>query len=110
MIELNTDDLKAMITSPDTESRRLGLTLVFENINDIPPTEVKSFSSAYEDIINVRTMITGGLSSLWNDEEYSKTHYLAWGSAIDDLIFIKRNVCNDTNTLKTIFPELILPR
>ena len=109
MIELNTDDLKAMITSPDTESRRLGLTLVFENINDMPPTEVKAFSSAYEDIINIRTFITGGLS-MWHDDGYDKKHHLDYFKASDDLDFIKGNVCDDLETLDQIFPKFLFNR
>lgn len=109
MIELNKNDLKAMITSPDEESRRLGFTLVFENINDIPPAELVSFKEAYSNIINMHTMITGGLGSLWNDEEYNKTHYLTWGSVMEDITFIKENVCNDIPTLKSVFPELVIP-
>jgi hypothetical protein len=104
MIELNLTDLKEMITSPDAESRRLGLTMVAENINEIPETEVTSFKKAYESIINTRMGITGGFHFNNDDNEYFKTHPLTWGSVQMDARFIIENVTKDEPTLKSIFP------
>ena len=105
MIEVNYEELKGMITSPDAESRRLGLTMVAENINEMPTTFVASFKNAYEDIINTRMGITGGLNHLNSDwVEYNKTHHLTWGSAVEDARFIIENVTKDEPTLKAIFP------
>jgi len=104
MIELNLTDLKEMITSPDTESRRLGLTMVAENINEIPETEVSSFKKAYENIINGRMGITGGFHFNNDDTEYFKTHHLTWGSANDDARFIIENVTKNESVLQAIFP------
>ena len=104
MIELNLTDLKEMITSPDAESRRLGLTMVAENINEIPETEVTSFKKAYESIINTRMGITGGFLFNKDDNEYFKTHPLTWGSVQDDARFIIENVTKDEPILKSIFP------
>jgi hypothetical protein len=104
MIELNLTDLKEMITSPDAESRRLGLTMVAENINEIPETEVTSFKKAYENIINGRMGITGGFHFNNDDTEYFKTHHLTWGSVNDDVRFIIDNVTKDKETLAAMFP------
>ena len=103
MIELNLTDLKEMITSPDAESRRLSLTMVAENINEIPETEVSSFKKAYESIINTRMGITGGYGGL-DINEYNRTHPLTWGSVQMDARFIIENVTKDKPTLLSIFP------
>lgn len=103
MIELNLTDLKEMITSPDAESRRLSLTMVAENINEIPKTEVSSFKKAYESIINTRMGITGGYWGL-DINEYNRTHPLTWGSVQMDARFIIENVTKDKPTLISIFP------
>ena len=104
MIELNLTDLKEMITSPDAESRRLGLTMVAENIYNFPPPLVSSFRSAYDNVINTRMGITGGFLFNKDDNEYFKTHHLTWGSANDDARFIIENVTKDEPILKSIFP------
>lgn len=106
MIEVNYEDLKGMITSPDAESRRLGLTMVAENIDEMPTTFVASFKNAYKDIINTRMGISGGTSS-WNGDniEYNKTHHLTWGSVVDDVRFIIENVTKDEPTLRAVFPN-----
>ena len=104
MIELNLTDLKEMITSPDAESRRLGLTMVAENINEIPETEVTSFKKAYENIINTRMGVTSGFSFHDNYQEYSRTHPLTWGSVVEDARFIIDNVTTDGETLQAMFP------
>lgn len=104
MIELNLADLKEMITSPDAESRRLGLTMVAENINELPATFVSSFRNAYDNVINTRMGITGGFMQNEDSTEYFKTHYLTWGSTQDDARFIIENVTKDESTLRAIFP------
>lgn len=104
MIELDYSDLKGMITSPDAESRRLGLTMVAENINEIPETEVSSFKKAYESIINTRMGITGAFHFNNDDNEYFRTHPLTWGSVVEDARFIIDNVTTDGETLQAMFP------
>jgi hypothetical protein len=104
MIELNYEDIKEMITSPDAESRRLGLTMVAENINEIPETEVSSFKKAYESIINTQMGITGGFHFNNVNTEYFKTHHLTWGSVNDDARFIIENVTKNESVLQAIFP------
>jgi hypothetical protein len=104
MIELNYEDIKEMITSPDAESRRLGLTMVAENIYNFPPPLVSSFRSAYDNVINTRMGITGGFLFNNDDTEYFKTHHLTWGSANDDARFIIENVTKNESVLQAIFP------
>ena len=104
MLELNLTDLKEMITSPDAESRRLSLTMVAENINEIPKTEVSSFKKAYESVINMQMGITGGFSFHDDYQEYNRTHPLTWGSVQMDARFIIENVTKDKPTLLSIFP------
>ena len=104
MIELNYEDIKEMITSRDAESRRLGLTMVAENIYNLPPPLVSSFRSAYDNVIDTRMGITGGLMFNPEGDNYFKTHYLTWGSVNDDARFIIENVTKDESVLRAIFP------
>lgn len=109
MIELNTNDVKEMILSPDAESRRLGFSMIFKNIIDIPPTEIASFKTAYDNIIDVRSNITGGLMMYDLRDEYKKTHYISHNDAMDDCMFVFSNVCSDIDKLKKVFPIHTLP-
>ena len=109
MIELNTDDLKNMILSPDAESRRLGFNMIFGNIKDIPPTEITSFKDAYSDIIDIRTNITGGLMLYDLKDDYKKTHHLSHNEAMNDCLFVFSNICNDVSELEKVFPSYVVP-
>lgn len=101
MIELNTDDLGEMILSRDAESRRLGFTIIFQNIKQIPETKITTFKETYREVINIRMGMTGGFYT--DHDEYKKTHYLSFDDVWQDAEFIVDNVCQDKTTLEKIF-------
>lgn len=85
MVDLNIDTLTSMLSSTDTGDRRLALTLILENINQVSQEEKKALKRAYREVI--------------------VKYYMNWEVMLDDIRFITdHNISNDLNILKDIFP------
>jgi hypothetical protein len=94
------DQLVNMIKSPDKSDRRLALTIIFENWDDVNKKSraIDTLSLAYFTLLDL---------GLTRGKKYNPSlpnlMRITLEEEIDDIKFIKENVCDDNNILNKFF-------